>query len=66
MNLNIQTFQAIVESSPNAIILVNKEGKIVYSNSQTENLFGYESSELIGKSVEVLIPSRFTYNHKSF
>ena len=45
------TFQLIVESSPNAIILVNKEGKIAYINNQTEKLFGYVRNELIGQMV---------------
>ena len=57
------TFQAIVEATPNAIILVNKEGKIAYSNHQTEKLFGYARNELIGKKVEILIPSRHHKDH---
>ena len=60
------TFQLIVESSPNAIVLVNKEGKIAYINSQTEKLFGYIRSELIGQPVELLIPERFSNHHKAF
>jgi PAS domain S-box-containing protein len=60
------TFQLIVESSPNAIILVNKEGKIAYMNNQTEKLFGYGRSELIGQTVEQLIPSRYSAHHPGF
>lgn len=60
------TFQLIVESSPNAIVLVNKEGKISYINSQTEKLFGYHRTELIGKKVEQLIPERFIQQHPHF
>lgn len=60
------TFQLIVESSPNAIVLVNKEGKIVYINNQTEKLFGYSKSELIGCLVEQLIPERYHKNHPGF
>ena len=60
------TFQLIVESSPNAIVLVNKEGKISYINSQTEKLFGYHRTELIGKKVEQLIPDRFIQQHPHF
>lgn len=60
------TFQLIVESSPNAIILVNKEGKIAYINSQTEKLFGYNRTELIGQTVEQLIPQRFSGHHPGF
>src|ERR1043165_6967492 len=60
------TFQLIVESSPNAIVLVNKEGKIAYVNNQTEKLFGYTRSELIGKLVELLIPARYGEKHPAF
>src|SRR3982751_4990158 len=60
------TFQVIVESTPNAIVLVNKEGKIAYVNNQTEKLFGYARVELIGKQVELLIPMRFGEKHPGF
>lgn len=60
------TFQLIVESSPNAIVLVNKEGKISYINSQTEKLFGYTRIELIGQLVELLIPERYRQKHPDF
>lgn len=60
------TFQLIVESSPSAIVLVNKEGKMAYVNNQTEKLFGYSRSELIGNRVEMLIPERFGKKHPGF
>jgi PAS domain S-box-containing protein len=60
------TFQLIVESTPNAIVLVNKEGKIAYVNNKTELLFGYTRLELIGQLVELLIPQRFRENHPAF
>ncbi len=63
---NELTFQLIVESSPNSIVLVNKEGKIAYVNTQTEKLFGYARSELIGKLVEVLLPPRYKPKHPGF
>jgi PAS domain S-box-containing protein len=60
------TFQAIVEATPNAIILVNKEGKIAYANHQTEKLFGFSKIELISQKVEILIPSRYREHHPQF
>jgi PAS domain S-box-containing protein len=60
------TFQLIVESSPNAIVLVNREGKIAYANNQTEKLFGYTKAELIGQTIEMLIPERFRAHHPDF
>lgn len=60
------TFQLIVESTPNAIVLVNQEGKIAYINSQCEKLFGYHRNELIGQLVETLIPHRYRADHPGF
>src|SRR4051812_25639253 len=66
LKLTELTFQLNVESSPNAIVLVNKEGKMAYVNSQTEKLFGYTRSELIGNKVESLIPERYSKHHPGF
>jgi PAS domain S-box-containing protein len=63
---NELTFQLIVESSPNAIVLVNKEGKIAYVNNETEKLFGYTKADLIGQVVEILIPQRYKERHPDF
>ena len=49
IKLSELTFHAIVEAVPNAIVLVNKEGKIAYVNRLTEKLFGYDRMELIGQ-----------------
>jgi len=50
---------AIVEASPNAMILVDKDARIALVNAQTERLFGYGRAELLDKPVEMLIPERF-------
>ena len=60
------TFHLIVESAPNAVLLVNEQGRIAYINRQSENLFGYGSPELIGQPVELLIPQRFRSNHVGY
>ena len=57
-------FQSFLESVPDAILLINKIGKIKYVNSQTEVLFGYDKIELIGESIELLMPSRFKKSHE--
>jgi PAS domain S-box-containing protein len=49
---NVFTFQLMVESSTNALILVNKEGEIAFPNNQAEILFGYKKSEMICQSIE--------------
>jgi PAS domain S-box-containing protein len=54
---------AIVESAPDAMVIVDSDGKIELVNRQTEKLFGYTSAELVGHSVELLVPERFRDRH---
>jgi PAS domain S-box-containing protein len=58
-----EQFRLVVESAPNAIILVDKSGEITLVNKQTELLFNYSRDELIGKNVESLLPEEFRKNH---
>jgi len=58
-----QKFHTIVESAPDAIVIVDGTGTIKIVNSQTEKFFGYRREEMLGQPVEMLIPSRFRANH---
>jgi two-component system sensor kinase FixL len=58
-----EKFRIAVEASPNAIVMVNEQGQIVLVNVLTEKLFGYERNDLIGQSVEMLVPERFRADH---
>ncbi len=57
------TFQKILESAPDATIIVDQKGKIRIANYQTSQVFGYSNDELIGMGVETLMPEKFRGNH---
>jgi two-component system, LuxR family, sensor kinase FixL len=56
-------FRLIVEAAPNAMVMVDSEGLIALVNAKTEQVFGYPRAELLGRSVEMLVPDRFRDNH---
>jgi PAS domain S-box-containing protein len=56
-------FQAAVESSPSGMLMADSRGSILLVNREVERLFGYERAELIGQSVEMLVPARFRGAH---
>ena len=54
---------AIIDGSPYAKVLVDGRGRITLVNAQTEKLFGYTRAELLGQSIELLVPARFRPGH---
>ncbi len=53
----------VLEASPNAVVAVDRGGLIVYANPQVEATFGYRRAELLGRSIEVLLPERALGKH---
>jgi PAS domain S-box-containing protein len=61
--LNNDTFHALFNYASIGILITNAKGEIQMANKYIERQFGYESGELIGKAVEVLVPMRFAGRH---
>jgi PAS domain S-box-containing protein len=58
-----QKFRALLESTPDARLIVNREGKIVLVNSRAVILFGWKCEELLDQKIEMLVPERFRKVH---
>src|SRR6478672_871095 len=58
-------FRGLLESSPDAVVIVDGAGTMQIVNRQTELLFGFPRAELLGRAVELLMPERFRHGHVS-
>jgi PAS domain S-box-containing protein len=58
-----ERFAALLESAPDAVVIIDQAGRIVLVNEQTETMFGFARSELLGEAVETLLPERFRDRH---
>ena len=59
-----EKFKNLLESAPDAIIIVNETGVIQLVNAQTEKMFKYDRTEMIGNKVELLMPHRYNTIHQ--
>ncbi len=55
--------RSLFEFSPDAILVIDEKGKITEANAQVDSFFGYSRAELLGKTVELLIPEKFRQEH---
>jgi PAS domain S-box-containing protein len=53
----------VLDSIPEAVIVVDPQGRIVFANAQTQEVFGYDIDELLGEEVEKLVPERLRKTH---
>ena len=56
-------FRGLLDTAPDAMVIVNEGGNIEMVNKQTETIFGYDRTELIGQPLEMLMPERFRHAH---
>jgi len=60
---NEARFKRLLESTPDAVVIIEANGRILHVNEQTVRLFGYTRKELLGQSLEFLLPPRFRESH---
>ncbi|MDX1688613.1 MAG: PAS domain S-box protein, partial [Candidatus Promineifilaceae bacterium] len=58
-------FRGLVENAPDAIVGVDRDGRIVLVNQQAEKMFDYREEEMVGRSIETLVPERYHDVHVS-
>jgi PAS domain S-box-containing protein len=55
--------QGFLEAAPDAIVVVDRQGRMVIANGLTETMFGYSREELVGRPIELLVPDRLRRIH---
>jgi two-component system cell cycle sensor histidine kinase/response regulator CckA len=64
LELSEQRYRLLSETAPIGILLTNERGRLIDANKGALRMFGYEREELIGKTIEILLPERFCHSHQ--
>ncbi len=63
--LSDQVIWGVLDAAPDGIVIVDRDGRILFVNVETERLFGYERTHLLGRAVEDLLPERLQRVHRA-
>jgi len=58
-----EKYEKLLNSTPDAMLFVNMQNKIILVNAQFEKIFGYSQDEIVGKKLDILVPDRYKKNH---
>src|SRR4026208_2525002 len=58
-----EKFRRLLEAAPDAMVIVDRSGRMLLVNAQTESMFGYGRQELLDQPVEILIPEHFRHRN---
>jgi PAS domain S-box-containing protein len=61
---NGEVYRQLLETAPDAIVVIDPDGRIVFANRQTEKLFDYATEDLNGRTIELLVPQRLRAGHR--
>src|SRR4051812_49334190 len=61
--LTSELVRSVLDSAPDAMIVIDAGGSILFANRQVSALFGYEAAEILGARIELLMPERFRVRH---
>lgn len=64
LELSEQRYRLLSETAPIGILLTNEQGRLIDANKEALRMFGYDREELIGKTIEILLPERFRHSHQ--
>ena len=61
--LSPELIRSILDSAPDAMVVIDRTGTIILASQQVTELFGYDRADLVGRAVEILLPRRFHARH---